>query len=79
MGRFLQTAAAAYLILGPSLAQAGGYGGGEVVVPVMGYPGPVNPMARGALYNTPPSVIYTYAWGYRRAHRARRHVLRVRF
>lgn len=78
MGRFSLIAAVMSLALVPSLTSAGEiveWDGG--VVPIGVYPGGVNPLARGALYNTPPDVSFArLGYGHQRS---RRTVLRVRY
>lgn len=78
MVRFTFIAAAVMAVAASSsAAYAGGYGPEDDVVPLEALPGGVNPLTRGALYNTPPDVIFA---GFRtRHHRSRGRILRVRF
>ena len=80
MRRSLSLAAAILAGLLPSIAMAGGdVGPGEEVILLEGYPGGLNPLARGALYNTPPSVSFASVGYGRRHHRGRHPVIRVRY
>ena len=73
-------AAAILLALSPSIASAGGtFEPSDELMPLDAYPGGLNPLARGALYNTPPSVSFTHLGYARRHHRGRHAVIRVRF